>query len=173
MPGVQRHGALAVSAGGCECSGCTFCAGECGEQAIRGRTASQGALCGRCIDSRLDMATAAVEALSGERDALIAEKLGARAAVANPLPGGDDDERDDPPVVLGAVWFTDPRGGLIGLIAVQGDLGEEWAAYIGIAAGWSDEIDSEWIAKYGSKVPAAVARAAFEKSPFVGWGYRE
>jgi len=57
--------------------------------------------------------------------------------------------------VLADYWFSDMRGGTVGIIVGEDELTGEWKAYIGVGAGFNRELDKESILDGGQKLPVS------------------
>ena len=62
--------------------------------------------------------------------------------------------------VIDSVWFT-ARDSTIGAVAIRTTRG--WKAYISSVAGHSEELDSQYVARWGAKLPKEIAVAMFPK----------
>lgn len=63
--------------------------------------------------------------------------------------------------VIGVMWLTGNQG-CFGIVAIK-TLPDNWKSYMGNAIGGDEEIDKQYIAATGAKLPEALAIAAFPR----------
>jgi len=57
--------------------------------------------------------------------------------------------------VLGDYWFSDMRGGTVGIVVREEDFTGERKAYVGVGAGFNREVDRESILDGGQQLPVS------------------
>ena len=72
----------------------------------------------------------------------------------------DDDDRYVATKILDWLFFNSNRYACA-IVAVQGDAGDDWAAYINGCDSYREEEAIVWVAKHGCKLSEQMARAIF------------